>query len=132
MDLINQIFWTVVLVGVVLAALGSLAGIKADQLVRTYVNLVVQVVCVIGDILVKLSIPLLKDVGEKIVYVTQHYLNEHKEEGKEKGLNVNAAQPTPQAKAEAEPARETNDPGSQKKEAATNPYDEPPRPDIMD
>ena len=136
MELVSAIFGPIILVLFLLVFFGMIAGVKADRVVSTYLNLVAQVFLIIGQILVKVAIPLLRQLGETIVYTTNHYLAEQKKK------KTQISQDEPQNKANLNSATDeavtqpAPDPPAQSKKEPTpssaNPYDDPPEPEIMD
>lgn len=136
MEFIGHIFWTIVLIGIILIGFGMLTGVKIEPLIRTYANFAVQMIAIVGDLLAKLAVPIVKQIGEKIVYVSQHYLNKNKPQAPSippaSGQN---AQQTMYTSSEPEPEpNPVNTPKHEKpaKAASANPYDDPPQPEIMD
>jgi hypothetical protein len=135
MDFLGNLFWSVLLLIFILACFGKMAGLDFTGLLKTYVNFVIQILVVVGEVLVKLAIPVLKQLGEKIVYTTKCYLEEQKKDqpsqiGQDKPVNKEtiktgpgeaAPQESPQPKAKPQP-----------KTSSANPYDDPPEPEIMD
>lgn len=133
MDLIGAIVGPIVLVGMLLVFFGMIMGVKADRVVTTYFNLIAQLLVVIGQALIKIAIPILKVLGQKIVYAANHYLAEHKKESlqitqdkEEKSETETIYTKTP----EPEPLQQQ--PKKQQKPSSANPYDDPPEPEIMD
>jgi hypothetical protein len=132
MEVIGNVFWSLVLFGIIIVCFGAMAGVKTEGLIRTYLNLMVKILEVIGELLVKLAIPLLKQIGEKIVYVTEHYLQTHPTPKPPQIQNnqqppINGETPVvvdvpPYAPPKDQP----------KKGPSANPYDDPPKPEIMD
>lgn len=120
---------------------GMIAGVKADRVVTTFLNLVVQLVVVIGEVLIKIAIPALKVIGEKIVYTANHYLAESQKQkpqiAQEKPTTTSSsttqAGPGPDETTKVEqPVQKPEAPYVKPKAASANPYDDPPEPEIMD
>lgn len=135
MELISTIFGPIFLVLVLLVFFGMIAGVKADRLVSTYLNLVVQLFVVIGEILIKIAIPVLKQLGERIVYTANHYLAEQKKHEPQIGQTNTAAPNVAPGNSNVEETQEQmpkDENSDQPKAKSANPYDDPPEPEIMD
>lgn len=131
MEFLGQI----VLVLMLLTFFGMIFGVKSDRVVTTYLNLLMKVLEVIGELLIKLAIPLLKQIGEKIVYTTNHYLAEHQKKqppqiADEKTITKETVSMSSSAPSSEEAPASKAKP--QAKPASANPYDDPPEPEIMD
>lgn len=134
MDFLGNLFWSVLLLIFILACFGKMAGLSFSGLLKTYVNFVIQILVVIGEVLVKLAIPVLKQIGEKIVYTTKSYLEEQKKNqpaqiGQDKPISKETIYTAPE-----QSPQETVQPKAkpQPKTSSANPYDDPPQPEIMD
>lgn len=134
MELIGAIVGPIVLVGMLLVFFAMIMGVKADRVLTTYFNLIAQVLVVIGQTLIKIAIPILKVLGQKIVYAANHYLAEHKKESpqitqdkekKSEAETIYTKTPEPEP-LQQQPKKQHNKPSS------ANPYDDPPEPEIMD
>lgn len=137
MEMIGAIVGPIVLVGMLLVFFGMIMGVKADKVATTYFNLIAQVLVVIGQALIKITIPILKVLGQKIVYAANHYLAEHKKESlqitqdkEEKSDNQTIYTKVPEP--EPIPKNEQQPKTKQEKPSSANPYDDPPEPEIMD
>ncbi len=133
----------IVLVAMLLVFFGMIAGVKAERVATTFLNILVQLVVVIGEVLVKIAIPALKVIGEKIVYTANHYLTESQKQkaqiAQEKPVTTTTSSstiktnPTPDVAAKVEqPAQRQEAPSVKLKTSSANPYDDPPEPEIMD
>ena len=132
----------ILLVVMLLVFFGMIAGVKADRVVTTFLNLLVQLVVVIGEVLIKIAIPALKVIGEKIVYTANHYLAESQKQkpqiAQEKPVTTTSSStiqtsPAPDVTAKVEqPAPMKEAPYVKPKTSSANPYDDPPEPEIMD
>ncbi len=131
MDIIGQIFGTLLLFLIILIGFGMLTGVKVEGLIRTYLNFIVKLLEIAGELLAKLAIPVIKQIGEKIVYVAAHYLEGHKIQTPVLPTNpqqtpTNNPAPAPQPATQPQPGPQPN------KQPSANPYDDPPKPEIMD
>lgn len=124
--LFGQIVGTLLLFLIILIAFGIMAGQNTDSLARAYVGTVIRIFGAFGQLLARISIPLLKDAGEKIVYVSHHY---QKESQPAPPSAPPPPQPAPSGKPPEPPLQPP--PPPQPKHSA-NPYDDPPEPEIMD
>ena len=129
MEIINAIFGPILLLLLLLVFFGMIAGVKSDRIVTTYLNLVVQVFVALGEILIKLAIPFLKQTGQKIVYTTNHHLAEMDKQKHHANLtsvhtSFSANPPQATSKAATLPPK----PAPPK---SANPYDQHPEPEIM-
>lgn len=132
MEIISQIFWSFILFGIIIVCFGAMAGVKTEGLIRTYLNLMVKILEVIGELLVKLAIPILKQVGEKIVEVTEYYLQTHPTP-KTPQIPPNTQQVPPNDAAPDTYVPPYTPPKEKpKKPPSANPYEDPPEPEIMD
>ncbi|CAN5566209.1 hypothetical protein BH10CYA1_BH10CYA1_59960 [soil metagenome] len=130
----------IVLVLMLLVFFGMIAGVKADRVVTTFLNLLVQLVVVIGEVLIKIAIPALKVIGEKIVYTANHYLAESQKQkpqiAQENPGSTSSSIPTspgPDGAGKVEqPVPKQEAPYVKPKTSSANPYDDPPEPEIMD
>ncbi len=134
----------IVLVAMLLVFFGMIAGVKAERVATTFLNILVQLVVVIGEVLIKIAIPALKVIGEKIVYTANHYLTESQKQkpqiGQEKPVTTTTTSsstikgsPAPDVAAKVEqPAQKQEAPYVKPKTSSANPYDDPPEPEIMD
>lgn len=133
----------ILLIVMLLVFFGMIAGVKADRVITTFLNLLVQLAVVIGDVLIKIAIPALKVIGEKIVYTANHYLTESQKQkpqiGQEKPVTTTTSSstikgsPAPDVAAKVEqPAQKQEAPYVKPKTSSANPYDDPPEPEIMD
>lgn len=137
MELIGAIFGPIFLLLFIAVGFGMMAGVKADRVVNTFFNVFAQMLLAVGDILVKITIPLLKQLGEKIVYTTKHYLAEQEKQKPQiaKGQSQDAGDSsasTIKTPPEQEPAPKPEKQNKQSKPSSANPYDDPPEPEIMD
>lgn len=133
----------ILLIVMLLVFFGMIAGVKADRVITTFLNLLVQLAVVIGEVLIKIAIPALKVIGEKIVYTANHYLTESQKQkpqiAQEKPVttttssNTIQTSPAPDIAAKVEqPAQKQEAPYVKPKTSSANPYDDPPEPEIMD
>ncbi len=134
----------IVLVVMLLVFFGMIAGVKAERVVTTFLNLLVQLAVVIGEVLIKIAIPALKVIGEKIVYTANHYLTESQKQkpqiAQEKPVPTTTissstvkTNTTPDVTSKVEqPAQKQEAPYVKPKTSSANPYDDPPEPEIMD
>lgn len=135
MDFLGNLFWSVLLLIFILACFGKMAGLNFTGLLKTFTNMVIQILIVVGDVLVKLAIPVLKQIGEKIVYTTKSYIEEQKKNqpsqiGQDKPVSketINTATGQPEPQESLQPKQKP-----QPKTNSANPYDDPPEPEIMD
>ncbi len=146
-----EIVGPILLILILLVGFGKMAGIDSSRVISTYVNLLFQLLVAIGEVLAKVAIPLIKHGGEKIVYIANQYLEEHRKNNPKinqgsstppdfSALNPNKA-PTydvPPAPAQPNQQPQQQQPYSQPvhedkpKTKSANPYDDPPEPEIMD
>lgn len=136
MDFIGQIFITIGLFAIILIGFGMLTGVKVEPLISTYLNFIVKMLSIVGEVLTSLAIPVLKHIGEKIVYVSQHYLNKENTptsfvapstKSEEKTPDDNSFAPQPQNA----PTYEQTQP-NRENQGSANPYEDLPKPEIMD
>ena len=81
----------------------------------------------IGEALVKLSIPIVREIGDRIVYVASYHLDKNKPKAQPAitTSDISGNVPPPTAP-DPTPQQTTN------KQTSANPYDDPPEPEIMD
>jgi hypothetical protein len=135
-EFINGLIMPILLVLLLFVAFGNIFGINTSRLVSTYSNLVISLLVVIGELLTKLAVPLLKQLGEKIIYASKHYLAEHqKKNPKSLAQNSQSSVPIDIKSAAGQQSPSTNSTivsESKPKPVTNNPYDDPPEPEIMD
>ncbi len=128
-----EIVGPILLILLLLVGFGKIAGIDSTRVVSTYVNLLFQLLVVIGEVLAKVAIPLIKHGGEKIVYIANQYLEQHKKnnpkisEGSAKPPDFSTFNPNKPSSYEVPPASPAADQASQQQ-----PYQEsfsPPKSD---
>ncbi len=73
-----EIIGPILLILLLLVGFGKIAGVDSSRVISTYVSLLFQLLVAIGEVLAKVAIPLIKHGGEKIVYIANQYLQEHK------------------------------------------------------
>lgn len=128
MEIINAIFGPILLVLLLLVFFGMIAGVKSERIVTTYLNLVVQVFVSIGEVLIKIAVPFLKQTGAKVVYATNDYLAEQEKQKQQAAMTTmhTSCPATPQAAANA-----GTPPVKPAPAKSANPYDQHPEPEIM-
>lgn len=136
MEQISGAVGPVILLLFVLVFFGMIFGIRSERVISVYLNLALKVLLIVGEVLTKIAVPLLRHLGEKIVYATNHYIAEHKAQKKQ------IAQDQPEAIGSQSPIvqmpqLQPKDEAKQKepdvaKPSSANPYDDPPDPEIME
>src|SRR5688572_612240 len=128
MDIVSNIFMQIFglyFLGLLFAFAFSVMSYQKDfKYVKLWNGFWLKLLKMIGEALVKLSIPVLRQIGDKIVYVASHHLDKNKPKTpptittSDTGGNV--------------PPPVTPDPTPQQntaKQSSANPYDDPPEPE---
>lgn len=123
----STIFGTIFMVWLIAVAFDHMSSNKSMSLSRGVLNFSLKILGAAGKALLMASIPLVRSVGEKIVYVASYYLDKNKKPQipsfQTPGQIPDAAGPAPPT-----PPDET----TPSKKGAANSYDDPAEPEIIE
>jgi hypothetical protein len=131
MDIVSNIFTQIFglyFLGLLFAFAFSVMGYHKDfKYVKLWNGFWLKLLKMIGEALVTLSIPVLRQIGDKIVYVASYHLDKNKPKTPPTITTSDTSSNVPPPV--------TPDPTPQQnttKQSSANPYDDPPEPEIMD
>jgi len=73
-----EIFGPILLIFILLVGFGKIAGVDASRTIGVFSNLLFRILEVVGEILIKIAIPVLRQIGYKLVDLTHHLIEENK------------------------------------------------------